>query len=697
VLGALLAVPLSAEAAPRDRDHDGLSDRYEVKRSHTNPRKADTDGDTLRDGFEVRQVHANPRKKDTDGDGLTDGYEVKQSKTSALRDDTDRDGTADGVELLIGTNPRERGKKKDILPPPPPPPPTPDLLPPETQINAGPSGTATSGGASFTFSSSETGSTFECRLDTVTWTSCSSPKDYSALANASHTFDVRATDATGNTDASPATRTWTVAVPPPDTTAPDTNITGGPSGTATTGDSSFTFNASEAGTTFECRLDAGTWGGCASPKTYLGLADGPHTFRVRATDAASNTDASPATRAWTVAVPAQPNAPTASFTWSPQNPQGPPATVTFTSTGTCAATPCTYQWRHGPPGNEVIGIGQSASWTYQSSGSKTVVLRVTDSLGRFAEASNTFTVSASTPPPPPTDADGDGVPDSSDQCPNTPAGTQVDSVGCPVTQPPPPPSGAFPDASNTGVPAGTVLTAYTGPSTISTPGTVIDGKTMGCVRVTAPGVIIRKSKISCNSGYAVLSGDGDYTGTPLTVEDSEVDCKNLGGNGFGEANIVVRRVNVHGCENGLDINQNITVEESYIHDLYNQGSAHTDGAQLASGHYESGVLKPAARNVTFLHNTIYGMGFDGSFGTSAIISNSGGDQNVLIQNNLLAGGAVAIYCEQHAKGTNYRVLDNHFSSKFGPKVGFYGVSTECSDETQSGNVYHETGQPVTLP
>ena len=176
-----------------------------------------------------------------------------------------------------------------------------------------------------------------------------------------------------------------------------------------------------------------------------------------------------------------------------------------------------------------------------------------------------------------------------------------------------------------------------------------------------------------------------------------MDCKNTGGTGFGEANIVVRRVNIHGCENGLDINQNITVEDSYIHDLYNQGSAHTDGAQLASGHYENGHVVPGARNVTFLHNTIYGMGFDGSFGTSAIISNSGGDRDILIQNNLLAGGAVALYCEQDAKGTNYRVLDNHFSRKFGPKVGYYGASTECSDETQSGNVYHETGQPLRLP
>jgi outer membrane protein OmpA-like peptidoglycan-associated protein/outer membrane protein W len=36
------------------------------------------------------------------------------------------------------------------------------------------------------------------------------------------------------------------------------------------------------------------------------------------------------------------------------------------------------------------------------------------------------------PPPPPPDSDGDGVPDSLDQCPNTPPGVQVDAVGCPL-------------------------------------------------------------------------------------------------------------------------------------------------------------------------------------------------------------------------------------------------------------------------
>jgi outer membrane protein OmpA-like peptidoglycan-associated protein len=46
------------------------------------------------------------------------------------------------------------------------------------------------------------------------------------------------------------------------------------------------------------------------------------------------------------------------------------------------------------------------------------------------------------PPPvvvvPPADADDDGVLDDMDQCPGTPRGTQVDSVGCPLPPPPPP-------------------------------------------------------------------------------------------------------------------------------------------------------------------------------------------------------------------------------------------------------------------
>ena len=84
-LALLLAAPSFAEAGSRDRDRDGLSNRYEVGHSKTNPTRGDTDRDHLGDGFEVRRSHTNPLKRDTDGDGLTDAYEWRHSKTSPLR------------------------------------------------------------------------------------------------------------------------------------------------------------------------------------------------------------------------------------------------------------------------------------------------------------------------------------------------------------------------------------------------------------------------------------------------------------------------------------------------------------------------------------------------------------------------------------------------------------------------------------
>jgi hypothetical protein len=88
---------------------------------------------------------------------------------------------------------------------------------------------------------------------------------------------------------------WTV-----DTAAPDTTITSGPSGTVAGTQATFGFVSTETGGTLECRLDGGAYAACASPRTVSGLAPGTHTFSVRATDAAGNTDPSPATRTWQV-------------------------------------------------------------------------------------------------------------------------------------------------------------------------------------------------------------------------------------------------------------------------------------------------------------------------------------------------------------------------------------------------------------
>jgi hypothetical protein len=111
-----------------------------------------------------------------------------------------------------------------------------DDVAPETTIDSGPSGTVSDDAAIFYFSSNESGSTFECRLDSSNeddWSECSSPWPYTGLSEGSHTFEVRATDSSGNTDPTPPSRTWTVDLPdPPHVT--DTNPNNGDTGVART-------------------------------------------------------------------------------------------------------------------------------------------------------------------------------------------------------------------------------------------------------------------------------------------------------------------------------------------------------------------------------------------------------------------------------------------------------------------------------
>jgi len=120
------------------------------------------------------------------------------------------------------------------------------------------------------------------------------------LANGSHSFQVRATDAAGNTDPTPASYAWTVDTTTPDTTPPDTTITAAPPARSSSSTASFSFTATEAGSSFACRLDSGAFTPCVSPRSYSALGFGSHSFQVRATDAAGNTDPTPASYTWTV-------------------------------------------------------------------------------------------------------------------------------------------------------------------------------------------------------------------------------------------------------------------------------------------------------------------------------------------------------------------------------------------------------------
>ncbi|WP_435747245.1 hypothetical protein [Nocardioides sp. SYSU DS0663] len=97
---ALTALP--AEAASRDRDGDGMPNRWEAKHG-LDPHRADARGDLDKDGLANRVEHRRstaPDDEDTDDDGHDDGDEVKDGlkSTDPKDSDTDDDGVEDGDE-----------------------------------------------------------------------------------------------------------------------------------------------------------------------------------------------------------------------------------------------------------------------------------------------------------------------------------------------------------------------------------------------------------------------------------------------------------------------------------------------------------------------------------------------------------------------------------------------------------------------
>ena len=154
-------------------------------------------------------------------------------------------------------------------------------------------------------------------------------------------------------------------------TAPETTISpSSPSGTIPNANPSFAFSADETAT-FECSLDGAAFTTCTSPKAYVALPDGPHTFAVRATDTVLNLDPSPATRAFTVDTTAP------ETTISPSSPSGtiPNANPSFAFSANEAATfECALD------GSAFITCTSPKAYSALPDGPHTFAVRATDAV-----------------------------------------------------------------------------------------------------------------------------------------------------------------------------------------------------------------------------------------------------------------------------------------------------------------------------
>ena len=238
---------------------------------------------------------------------------------------------------------------------------------------------------------------------------------------------------------------------------------------------------------------------------------------------------------------------------------------------------------------------------------------------------------------------------------------------------------SFPGASDTGVPDGTVLTPLTG-FVVTEAGTVIDGRDVdGEITVAAPGVVIRNSRIEgMGDGLGVNVRSGD-----VTILDSEIVGFDTGITGDRWTAL---RVDIHGMTgDGVKFGDDVTLQDSWVHDLTPGPGAHLDGGQLQGG----------VTDLVVRHNTIeVGRQANAALFLAPDLGPST-EGPVLIQGNLLAGGGYTLFCVDGDRGTytidNITIRGNYFADDhdFGPARVNVPV-------TWAGNVMTD-GMTVPLP
>jgi hypothetical protein len=209
----------------------------------------------------------------------------------------------------------------------------------------------------------------------------------------------------------------------------------------------------------------------------------------------------------------------------------------------------------------------------------------------------------------------------------------------------------------------------------------------GCVIVNADNVTIRNYEIRNCRGWSINQIDSGDTG--LLVEDVLIECSHSTGDaGITNQNYIFRRNEVLGCENLVWCTRNCVIEGNYLHDPIPYDPVtdpHTDSIQTPAG----------GGDIRVVHNRVYG-GFlnQSNFGNSAAtFPHTAGVTNVLVHDNIFAGGGYTLYCPGNDGGFTW--TSNRFSRTLVSTVGGFGpIYSTCWQHTHSGNVYHETGAPI---
>jgi Ca2+-binding RTX toxin-like protein len=272
---------------------------------------------------------------------------------------------------------------------------------PNTTITSGPEGLTKETTPKFTYTSTVTGSTFQCRVDAGAWVSCAATGYTTAkLAEGPHSFEVKATSGAGLEDPTPAKREFTVLGPP------DTTIVFGPKGSTGAKRPTFGYESNNSAAWFECKLDSGSYEPCG-PATYETLeghpgevlTEGAHSVSVRAVNQLEVADPTPAVASFTV----DGAAPKAEITSGPEGPTA-EARPTFNFTASGGTVACFLETEGEAETEEAeppfAACTTSSSYTPPSNlaeGSYVLHLRAQDAAMNETEDQRAFSVDMTAP------------------------------------------------------------------------------------------------------------------------------------------------------------------------------------------------------------------------------------------------------------------------------------------------------------
>jgi hypothetical protein len=252
----------------------------------------------------------------------------------------------------------------------------------------------------------------------------------------------------------------------------------------------------------------------------------------------------------------------------------------------------------------------------------------------------------------------------------------------------------LPDESTTGPSDESLVPDQPSPRIVtSSDGQVIEDVHTTGVVVVHDDVTIRNFRITRDDpdqwfAIALLAHSdtgADVAGT--VIEDGQIVTRDTegrplasGGTAVNGSNLTVRRLDISYVENGVACSDCL-VEDNFIHDLIETDVTHNDGFQAGKG-----------ENIIIRHNTIL---LPGQQTSSVILGTSAGPiDNVLIEQNLLDGGAYTIFSRDSGNGppTNVTIKDNFFGRNY-----LYGVLSDDGPVAWENNVWADTGEPVAAP